>query len=196
MRRSSLSLLTVLALAASSFATPASADAGAQFATVGYQAPRDPNVNGIRFALIHGVNDSVRGLDMGILSLSETGSLSGAALILGLCKLNGDMEGGLAWSMINVHEGRDTGFNAAFINKLNEPANAVDLAFVNIADGMSMLDLGGLNVSKRSNAQLGFINVTEEIRGFQFGLLNIAQNGFLPVFPIVNFPVGPPSSSP
>jgi hypothetical protein len=36
--------------------------------------------------------------------------------------------------------------------------------------------------------QVGFINVTNRIDGFQFGFINIADNGFFPVFPIFNFP--------
>ena len=73
-----------------------------------------------------------------------------------------------------------------------------------IADGATMVDVGGLNVSNRSTVQVGFINVTEkitsvqigfvnvtnEIKSFQFGFLNIAKNGFLPVFPVFNFAYG------
>ncbi|MCH8134281.1 MAG: phaC PHA synthase, partial [Myxococcales bacterium] len=49
---------------------------------------------------------------------------------------------------------------------------------MNIADGGTLLDVGGLNVSERSVVQVGFINVTKEITSFQFGFLNIAENGF------------------
>ena len=51
-----------------------------------------------------------------------------------------------------------------------------------------MVDLGGFNLSKSSTAQIGFVNVTDEIKSFQFGFLNMADNGILPVLPIVNFP--------
>ena len=61
--------------------------------------------------------------------------------------------------------------------------------------GRTLLDIGGLNVSDRSTVQLGFVNVTDEIKGFQFGFVNIASNGFLPFFPIFNFPKGPTSPS-
>ena len=70
-----------------------------------------------------------------------------------------------------------------------------DDIFVQIADGESLLDIGGLNLTKRSTVQLGFINVTDELKGFQFGFLNIAKNGFLPFFPIFNFPKGTDSAS-
>ena len=43
-------------------------------------------------------------------------------------------------------------------------------------------------MSKESTAQLGIINITTKLRGFQLGFINIAENGFLPVFPIFNFP--------
>ena len=45
------------------------------------------------------------------------------------------------------------------------------------------------------SVQLGFINITNEIKGFQFGFVNIAKNGFLPIFPIFNFAVPEDSSS-
>jgi hypothetical protein len=98
------------------------------------------------------------------------------------------MSGGAAFALINFHTGKDTGLNAAFINKLNSADGAVTVGFVNIADGTTMVDVGGLNISDRSTAQIGFINGTKELKGFQFGFVNMAENGFLPVFPIFNFP--------
>ena len=178
------------------FANVASAETRFQFAAPNHQSPRDPDVNGVRFSILHGKNQSVRGLDLGLLSLSETSNLSGVSLVLGMGKVTGEMSGGAAISLINVHTGRDTGLNAAFINRLNVAESAVNVGFVNIADGATMVDVGGLNVSSRSTAQLGFINITKEITGFQFGFVNIAENGFLPVFPIFNFPKKPAAAGP
>ncbi len=166
----------------------ASAEAPFQFAAPGVRAPDDPHVNGFRFSLLHGKNQSVRGLDFGLLSLSETSNLSGAAFVLGIGRVTGDMSGGAAFALINYHTGKDSGLNAAFINRINSAEDALNVGFVNIADGTTMVDVGGLNVSASSTAQIGFINVTKELKGFQFGFLNIAENGFLPVFPIFNFP--------
>jgi len=179
------SLLCVLLLVV---AGTASAETAFQFSAPGLRAPDDPNVNGVRFAIFHGVNQRVRGVDFGFLSLSETADLSGLGLVLGLGKVTGKMSGGAAISLVNVHSGEDTGLNAAFINRLNNAEEAVNVAFVNIADGGTMVDVGGVNVSDRSTVQLGFLNVTQKIRGVQIGFLNIAENGFLPVFPIFNFP--------
>jgi hypothetical protein len=186
-------LVVVLALLA--HANLAFAEAPLQFAVGTGRVPDDPNVNGIRLSFLQGVNESVRGLDLGLLSVSETGTLSGLALIAGVGKVSGDMTGGAAISLINIHDGRDAGLNAAFINRLGSPEQAVNIGFVQIADGETLLDIGGLNVSERSTVQLGFINVTDEIKGFQFGFLNIASNGFLPFFPIFNFPKGSSSSA-
>ena len=102
-------------------------------------------------------------------------------------KVNGNMDGGAAFSLVNVHAGTDSGLNAAFINVTNNPSNAVDFGFINIAKGTSLVDIGGLNMSSSSTAQLGFINFTDRIEGFQLGFINVAKNGFLPIFPFFNF---------
>jgi hypothetical protein len=171
------------------FASAASAETAFQFTTIAVRAPDDPDVNGMRFSLLHGKNQNMRGFDFGLISLSESTTLSGLAMVFGLNRLNGNMDGGAAISLINVHTGSDRGLNAAFVNRVNEAPSAVDLGFVNIADGETMADVGGLNVSDSSTVQLGFLNVTRKIKGAQIGFLNIAENGFLPVFPIFNFPV-------
>lgn len=166
----------------------ASAETAFQFAAPGLRAPDDPKVNGVRFSILHGRNESVRGLDFGLLSLSETANLSGLGLVAGVGKVTGNMSGGAAISLVNIHTGRDRGLNMAFVNRINNADSAVDVGFLNIADGTTMFDLGGLNVSGGSTVQLGFLNVTTKLKGVQIGFLNIADNGFLPIFPIFNFP--------
>ena len=181
MKRLTLSLFLLL------FANTAFAEAAFQFAAPNHQSPKDPIVNGVRLSVLHGVNESVRGLDFGLLSLSETSNLSGLGLVLGVGKVTGEMTGA-AISLVNVHSGIDSGLNAAFINRLNTTKSGTNIGFLNIADGSTMVDVGGLNVSDRSTVQVGFLNVTDEIKGVQIGFLNIAENGFFPVFPIFNFP--------
>ena len=51
-----------------------------------------------------------------------------------------------------------------------------------------MVDIGALNLSDTAKVQLGFINVTNKIEGFQLGFINVADNGFFKVFPFFNFP--------
>jgi hypothetical protein len=169
------------------FPGTALAEAPFQFAAPNVRAPDDPDVNGLRLVLFHGQNRSVRGVDLGFLSLNETRRLSGFSAVLGLGKLDGDMTG-CATSLVNIHTGKDTGLNAAFVNSVRSVPNGVNFGFVNISDGFSMASVGGLNVSDRSTVQLGFLNVTERLTGLQLGFLNFAENGFLPVFPFFNFP--------
>jgi hypothetical protein len=178
----------VLALGLVFFAEGAYAQAAFQFSAPNLQIPKSPRVSGVRLSLIHGKNQSQRGLDLGLLSMSETSNLSGLALIGGISKVTGGMSGGAAFSLVNWHTGRDSGMNGAFINVLDDTEGAFNLGFVTVAKRGTAVDLGGFNMSKSSMAQIGFLNVTDEIKSFQFGFLNMAKNGFLPVFPVVNFP--------
>jgi hypothetical protein len=176
-----------LVLSLLAFSQLALAETPFQFAAPNLRAPDDPNVNGIRFALFHGSNQRVRGVDLGFLSLSETADLSGFSAVLGMGKLGGDLHG-CATGLINVHSGRDTGLNAAFVNRVDTVASGANLGFVNVTDGYTMVDLGGVNVSDRATVQVGFLNVARKLTGVQLGFLNLAENGFLPMFPFFNFP--------
>jgi hypothetical protein len=175
-------------LAALLCADTALGDAAFQFTAPNLRVPDDPAVNGMRLSLLHGKNTRVRGFDLGLLSLSQASETSGVSFVAGIHRVTERMSGGAAISLINYHTGRDTGLNAAFINKLNDTERAFNVSFLNIADGTTQVDLGGLNMSAQSTVQIGFVNVTKNLRSFQFGFLNIAENGFMPVFPVVNFP--------
>ena len=170
------------------FANQAYAQAAFQFAAPGVRVPDSPTVNGLRFSVIHGKNQGQHGLDLGLLSMSETSNFSGLALICGISRVTRETSGGAVFSLVNWHSSRDSGMNGAFINILSDTEGAFNLGFVTVADGGTAVDLGGFNMSRSSTAQIGFVNVTDKIKTFQFGFLNIAKNGFLPVFPIFNFP--------
>ena len=177
----------VFALVPLFVAGAALAETGFQFAAPNVNAPRDPDVKGVRLSFLHGENQSVRGLDLGILSLSETSRASGVAFIGGVHYVKQEMSSGAAFSLVNYHTGRDSGVNGAFVNVLNDTSEAFNMGFVNYASGATRVDLGGVNISRSSTAQIGFINMTERIESFQFGFLNLAKNGFLPIFPVFNF---------
>lgn len=177
-----------VALALILFAQTTYAQAGFQLGLPNLQIPENPDVSGVRLSFLHGQNRSQRGLDLGLLSMSETTNFSGLALIGGIGRVTGNMSGGAAISLVNWHDGRDTGMNAAFVNLLHDTPDAFNLGFLNMVDRNTAFDLGGVNVSRKSKVQLGFVNVTDEIESLQFGFLNMAKNGFLPIFPIVNFP--------
>lgn len=168
-------------------ANPACAETAFQFSAAGVQAPADPNVDGCRLSLFYGSNSSVRGVDLGLASLSESTSSSGFRAILGIHRVTG-RSSGLALSLVNYHSGQDSGANLAFINRVKNVASGVNLGFVNVTDGASDVDISGLGMSRSSNVQVGFINVTRRIDSVQIGFLNFAENGFFPVFPFFNIP--------
>lgn len=182
-------LSAAVALGLVLLANAAFAEAAFQFAAPGgLQVPKSPDVNGMRLSVIHGKNQSMSGLDLGLLSMSETSRFSGLALVAGISRVTGTMDSGAAFSLVNWHSGNDSGVNGAFINLLNNTEGAFNTGFVIIAEGTTGVDLGGFNMSRRSTVQIGFLNVTDEIKSFQFGFLNMAKNGFLPMFPVFNFP--------
>jgi len=172
----------ILAFLCLLFAAPAFAQAGDpaafQFAMPGLRAPDNPRVSGFRLSFLQGKNVDMSGLDFGLLSMSETQNRSGLSLIFGVSKTTGR----------STHDGEASGLNAAFINRVRTIKSGANLGFINITDGFSSVDISGVGISNRSNVQLGFVNITKTIDSFQFGFLNIAENGFLPVFPIFNFP--------
>ena len=177
----------VLALVPLFVAGAALADTPFQFAAPNLNAPPDPDVRGVRFSFLHGENRSVKGLDLGLLSLSETSRASGVAFIGGVHSV-AERSDGAVFSIVNHHRGRDSGMNGAFVNILNDTSRAFNVGFVTYAEGATLVDLGGINISRSSTAQIGFINMTDRIESFQFGFLNMAANGFLPIFPVFNFP--------
>ena len=182
MKRLALVLVHVLVAGA------AFAETGFQFAVPNANLPSDPNVKGVRISLLWGENQSTRGLDFGILSLSETSRASGVAFIGGVHYVKQRMSSGAAFSLVNYHTGNDSGMNGGFVNLLNDTTGAFNLGFITYAEGTTLVDLGGINISQSSTVQIGFLNMTDRLKGFQFGFLNMAENGFLPIFPVFNFP--------
>ena len=178
----------VFLLAVLAFAPPAWADTPFQFSAPGLRAPDDPHVNGVRFSALYGSNRSVRGVDFGMFSFSETGELMGVAAVVGVSRLKGDLFG-CSTAAVNLHDGRDRGVNLAWFNRIRTMQNGANIGGLNVVDDYSMVDLGAVNISERSTVQVGAFNMTRRIEGVQLGVLNFADNGFLPFFPLFNFPV-------
>ncbi len=165
----------------------ASAETGFQLGVPDRNFPDDPAVSGMRVSLLWGNNDRTSGFDLGLFSVSQTRVRTGFALVGGMSRVTEKSDGAIALSFINYHTGSDTGANLAFINMLNNTKGAFNSGLIQIAEGETSVDLGGINVSKKSQVQIGFVNVTQEITGFQLGFLNMAENGFFPFFPIFNY---------
>lgn len=185
---SRFTLASILALALLAPAgTTARADAALQLALPGLQAPRDPDVDGVRLVLLHGENARVSGVDLGFAAISEAAVQSGLTLNLGLSIVH-HASSGSPWALVNVHRGSDRSLNVACLNSIETLEAGGNVGFLNITARESGFDLGGLNLAESAGTQLGMLNVAREIHGVQIGLLNFASNGFLPVFPFFNVP--------
>ena len=120
--------------------------------------PETDSIGGLRFNLLYGRNVAVKGLDIGLVNHTTTGSSLG--LQYGLVGIVDSDFMGWQDCMVNVTQGRCEGLQWGVVNYAN--------------------DMSGL--------QLGFVNYAKTMKGVQIGLVNIIkQGGQFPVFPIVNW---------
>ncbi len=152
-----------------------------------FNAPENSQVSGVRLAALHGKVDTVKGVDFSIVGMSETNTTTGVnfGLFLGASKVNQEMTGA-SLGLFNWNEGLTTGVNLGAVNVTNDVRGA-NVSFVNYSEGDTMVDVGAVNMSNESTVQVGVFNKTAKIEGVQIGLINCAENGFLPCFPIFNF---------
>ena len=120
--------------------------------------PETDSIGGLRFNLLYGRNVAVKGLDIGLVNHTTTGSSLG--LQYGLVGIVDSDFMGWQDCMVNVTQGRCEGLQWGVVNYAN--------------------DMSGL--------QLGFVNYAKTMKGVQIGLVNIIkQGGQFPVFPIINW---------
>jgi hypothetical protein len=121
-------------------------------------AKAEDSVSAFRFSLIYGKNTSVKVVDLGLVSVTTEG-----------------MSKGLAWSGVNWNQGSFTGVQLGAVNYTKGDFEGFQWSWVNVAGNAEGL-------------QLGFVNSAQKLHGIQIGLINIIkQDGFMPVFPIVNW---------
>jgi len=185
-----LSLLVMSAFASMLPFAAANAEGGApvQFTFFDFNAPKADAVSGVRFPAIYGKGGGdIVGLDFGLLAYSEMRSLKGVSwsLFPQANRISGDMTGA-SLSLFNWHEGQDVGVNLGLFNLTNN-VKGLNWAALNYSKGYTVADVGLVNISKKSNFQLSFVNITEEINGVQIGIVSCAKNGFLPCFVLFNF---------
>ncbi|WP_200883198.1 hypothetical protein [Candidatus Francisella endociliophora] len=164
--------------------------------------PRNPDVTGLRLNLFYGKSADVTGLNFSILGLSDVDNFTGLEydMFFGANRVREQFKG-VSFSILNWHQGDDVGANFGGVNIVNNIFGAnfglvnlttdttgLNWSAVNISTKNSSADIGLVNIAGSTTLfQFGFINVTGHIGGLQIGLLNFAKNGFLPVFPIINF---------
>ena len=161
--------------------------AGFQFSVLDADFPPSDNVKGAKVGLLYSDTSKVTGLDLSLFGLSERDNMTGfdLGLFFGAHKVNNEFKG-VSLSLLNWHEGTDTGLNIGLVNYVNE-VRGVNFGGFNIINKQSIADLGFINYSESSLLQIGFINMAQNLEGIQIGLVNYAANGIFPVLPLINF---------
>ena len=128
--------------------------------------------------------EDVTGLDFGI--GSKTTAVTGLQWDLVWAETTYELKGvSCAWivSMANKMQGFQT---AAFV-KANDIIGA-QFGVVSLANSVNGVQVGFFNQTDYLHGlQLGFVNYARDVdRGLQVGLLNVAENGYVPVMIFVN----------
>ncbi|UPQ86960.1 VC2662 family protein [Vibrio sinaloensis] len=181
-------VLTAVAITSALSSSLAFAASPVMFSSINeFNAPDNSQVSGVRLSALHGKVDSVKGVDFSVVGMSETNTTTGVnfGLFLGASKVNQEMTGA-SLGLLNWNEGLTTGLNLGAVNLTNDVKGA-NISVVNYSEGNTMVDVGAVNMSSESAVQVGIFNKTSKIEGVQVGLINCADNGFLPCFPIINF---------
>ncbi|WP_371378114.1 hypothetical protein [Thalassotalea aquiviva] len=160
------------------FCAPSFANQFIQLATPLGNLP-DGNVQGVRFNLLYGHTDTVKGLDFNLIGLSDLNNFTGLGLdVFGVQRVRNQFSG-VSLGIANWHDNSGKGGVLGLINYTKGNFTGAQIGTFNYA--------GTLN-----GLQFGFINATGRInRGVQIGLINYDASGTwvsdsLPVFPIIN----------
>ncbi|HBA85069.1 MAG TPA: hypothetical protein DCZ95_13335 [Verrucomicrobia bacterium] len=133
--------------------------------------PANYDVYGFRLNLLYGLNQNLRGLDLGVFNDIE-GLVEG--LQLGVVGNRAQSLSGVQIGLYNSIGGSENG--------------CLQLGIFNQADDVMGCQLGPVNFARQANgAQIGLINICDTMTGVQVGLINIiSQSSFLVFCPIVN----------
>lgn len=111
----------------------------------------------------------------------------GANIGLPVSYTRGEKIGGVDFALLLSMSREVYGLQAAPVVKTRDSYGA-EFSILNIAENYDGAQFGGINAALNTKGfQLGIINIAQNSKGVQVGLLNIMHNGFLPVFPFLNF---------
>jgi hypothetical protein len=128
-------------------------------------------VYGLRVSVLYGIQSKVVGLDLGL--FNDADSMSGVAV--GFCGITrGNGVGAHLEFGCSVVEADFAGVQTAFVNRVGGQLAGFQFGIANSAQSGAGL-------------QIGLMNLSDSMRGVQLGLLNWNSNGFLPLFPFINF---------
>ncbi len=161
----------VVAAAAVAFVLSAEAAFDARPVSIAYRTEKEGNIDvaGLRLNLPRGYNDSVTGLDLGL--IGESAYMWGLQVNL-LGNLVKDRAGALQVSLYNDVDGMLTGIQVGAWNNAR-CGEAVQVGLLNLSDEFY-------------GVQVGLINRANLLYGFQVGLINVIRGSRLPFMPIIN----------
>ena len=136
-------------------------------------APEDCDVNGVRIALIYGVNRHLHGADVGLWNVL-TGNHYGVQIGGLVAKRGGEAYGVNIAGLVNITDGDDAGVSLAGI--------------YNSAGGIHGVQLAGCHAraKKITGIQFSLFNYCEDLYGVQLGLLNYCPGGSIPFMLLIN----------
>ena len=132
----------------------------------------DDGIRILRFALLYGENESVKGLDVGLVLRS-----------------NGGVSKGLQQSLVAINDGDFIGWQAGFVTITRGEFTGFQQGFYNEIDGGEAFQFGFINQARSvSGLQIGLVNMADNMYGIQIGLVNVIRSKDSMVFlPIVNW---------
>ncbi len=120
--------------------------------------PESTPITGLRLNLLYGKNTTVKGLDIGFVNHTTSGTSKG-----------------WQFGLVGLNDANFTGFQDNAVNLTKEKMEGLQFGVFNYAGSMS-------------GVQIGIVNYSQTLYGLQIGILNfINSGGQFPVFPIVNW---------
>lgn len=113
----------------------------------------------------------VGGLDIGLLS-TKTPKVTGLQLALGVTTAD-EIVGLQSASIWSISEKKLTGVQGGLVASARGDVIGAQLGFINIAENVT-------------GVQFGFVNWANHMKGIQIGLVNTIKTGALPVFVFIN----------
>lgn len=130
---------------------------------------RPTDVVGLRLGIPYGQNDSITGIDIGLLGRSDYAWAFQVNLLENKVR---DVMGGVQVSLIN-EAGQLTGLQVGLWNRA-PTASGFQVGLINLSDEMDGL-------------QVGLVNRTEILHGYQIGLINVIRESPVPFCVLINF---------
>lgn len=117
-------------------------------------------------------NANVYGWSLGLPDSYDTGNVYVAGLDMALFRSSSTVKG------LQIAGGN-----------IGKNSDGIQIGVANIYETLNGVQIGLYDESKKSaGVQLGAVNRAMSSKNLQIGVINIMDNGFFPVFPIINFP--------